>query len=295
MAQDPRPLRVVVFGSGGPLSIAVLDAVASAGELCAAVLPPRPRRFSRAHHPFIRAARSRGANVIRVGDRNLADKLRDMRPDLFCIATFPTILDTNLLSLPRLGALNVHPSLLPRHRGPDPLFWSYFANDATTGVTIHWATERADCGPIVAQASVPIPRGEPVATLYARMSDAAATLVRNVLHRLEAGRIAGSEQDERLATTERRATRDAWQIDYDTWPVERLWHFLAGLSARRDDLLSVPHGRAKTFSIATHARTPGTIEVTRAGIRVWARDGYVDLDPPSWRSRLRRAAARVLR
>jgi methionyl-tRNA formyltransferase len=274
-------LRVALFGSGSPLSLAVLDAVGQNAALVAVVVPASPRRFRKS--AIGRAAAAHGAIVI----EDDPAKLRALNLDLMVIATYGRRISDDLLAIPRLGTLNVHPSLLPRHRGADPLFWTYFHGDDSTGVTVHWATREIDAGPIVAQVEVAIPRGMPVNDLYGQMAARAATLTGDVVARLAAGAMPGERQDADRATLDPRPRAGAFNIDFAQWPVERLWHFLSGLSVRRADLLPRLHGRAKRWERVEHTRAPGTIETIGGAMRVWARDGYVDLERPSLRARLR--------
>src|SRR2546428_13552194 len=72
------------------------------------------------------------------------------------MASFDQIVRPDVLAIPRLGWLNIHPSLLPRHRGPEPIYWAIAQGDRETGITPHWAAERIDAGPILEQRTVPI-------------------------------------------------------------------------------------------------------------------------------------------
>ena len=110
-------------------------------------------------------------------DPTLRVLLEEARPDLLCVASFPWLLAPALLAIPRLGAVNVHTALLPRHRGPLPLFWIYHADDRETGVTVHWMIEQADAGAIIRQSAFPLPRGLPVDELNRQNARAAGPLL----------------------------------------------------------------------------------------------------------------------
>src|ERR1051326_1425127 len=69
--------------------------------------------------------------------------------DLICVASFPRIIPPHILARAKRGGLNVHGALLPKHRGPDPLFRTYFDEDQEAGVTVHWMDEGVDSGDIV--------------------------------------------------------------------------------------------------------------------------------------------------
>jgi methionyl-tRNA formyltransferase len=123
-------------------------------------------------------------------------------PDLIAVACFPWRLPKTALALPRLGALNVQPSLLPRHRGPEPLFWTFRHGDAQTGVTVHEMTRDFDAGPIVDQAALAIPFGIEGAALETKLAGLGGRLLAAAIQRRAEGDLAAVEQDERLATTE---------------------------------------------------------------------------------------------
>lgn len=79
--------------------------------------------------------------------------------DVACVACFPRRIPSPLLALPRLGFLNLHPSLLPRYRGPAPLFWQLRHGETETGVTVHWMDEELDTGDIARQTALALPDG----------------------------------------------------------------------------------------------------------------------------------------
>jgi len=245
------------------------------------VVPPAAGllgRFRRRDRALLRASKAHHLPLLRFGDARTEDQLREVNADLFCVATFPSLIPKSIYSIPRLGTLNVHPSLLPRHRGPDPLFWTYFDDDDSAGVTVHWLTDRVDGGPILAQERVPLPRAFPVTDLYRELSERGARLLAHSALEMRRRRIEGTPQDEEAATADPGSACGAWQIDFVRWNTERLWHFLRGLSARRQDLLPVAHGMARFWTMTAHSRRPGAVEKVKGGIRVYARDGYVELE-----------------
>jgi methionyl-tRNA formyltransferase len=299
-------MRAVLFGSGSPLSRAVLAALGERGALAAVVVPsdgpPRTPRSAvralahwRARRPFLGLARELGVPVVRHArgaNSALQASLATLSPDLLCVAAFPFRLASSILGIPRWGALNVHPSLLPRHRGPAPLFWTYHADDRETGVTIHWMDERLDTGDIVLQQAVPIGRGRPLTDLYQELCSRGTALLMSALDAVETGRAPRQAQDETQATCEPLPRGSNWRIDFETWGAERLWHFLAGVGRssllRQPDGTPVPHGRVLGFTRQAHRRPPGTLERHTLGLRVYCLDGVVDVAGPTLRTSLRR-------
>ena len=94
---------------------------------------------------------------MELAGKETPEELTRLDFDAITVACFSRKLPASVLRLPRLGCLNVHPSLLPAHRGPDPLFWIYHDGDETGGVTIHLMDEGFDTGPIVLRETVPCP------------------------------------------------------------------------------------------------------------------------------------------
>ncbi len=138
-------------------------------------------------------------------DAGYAD-LATVSPDLLILACFPHVLDARWLRLAGKGVLNVHPSLLPAYRGPSPLHWQRACGEPSTGVTVHWATESVDAGPIVAQASIPLSADDDNGQVVARQAAAAGALLRALfpaLAALDAPQrtvLAGRAQDEGAAS-----------------------------------------------------------------------------------------------
>ena len=90
--------------------------------------------------------------------RNLPAVLATYRPDVLLVFGFNWRLSPDVLAVPRLGALNIHPSALPKYRGPSPVLWAIWNGDANMGLTVHRMTDRIDAGPILAQADdLPLP------------------------------------------------------------------------------------------------------------------------------------------
>ena len=132
--------------------------------------------------------------------RDLRDRISALHPDAICVACFPYRLPQEILRIPHLGSLNVHPSLLPDNRGPDPLFWTFRRGDAFTGVTIHLMDVGLDTGAILLQKRLEVPDGIGELLLEQRLADSGAELLREALSGLAAGRIQPVPQESARAT-----------------------------------------------------------------------------------------------
>jgi methionyl-tRNA formyltransferase len=126
--------------------------------------------------------------------------MQALQPDWLFSCYYRHMLKQPLLNLPRLGALNLHGSLLPRYRGRCPLNWVLVHGETETGVTLHYMVERADQGDIVAQKAIPITHEDTAVTLFARMTAAAGQLFRETYPSLRRGQAARLPQDHARAS-----------------------------------------------------------------------------------------------
>ena len=131
----------------------------------------------------------------------LLAQVRAVRPDLLVSWFWTTRIPPRVLACAPHGGIGVHPSLLPRHRGPDPYYWAIASGDAETGVTAHALDEQYDTGAILGQMRVPLDPGWNAWTLARRLDRPSLALLRRVALAFARGEPpAGLPQDERLAT-----------------------------------------------------------------------------------------------
>ncbi len=113
--------------------------------------------------------------------------LTDLNPDLICVVCFPYLFPKALLVLPPQGCLNIHPSLLPAYRGPDPLYWILQHGLDRTGVTLHFLDESLDTGDIVFQTAFDLPKGISEMALSDRCAIEGAALLAEAIRHLKNG------------------------------------------------------------------------------------------------------------
>lgn len=146
---------------------------------------------------------SAGVEVIAPDDVNAPDVLAALRAaeaDYLFSFYFRQMMSTELLAIPKKGALNMHGSLLPKYRGRAPVNWVLVHGESETGVTLHHMDEKPDHGDIVGQRVVQISREDTAKTLTEKMAAQAATLLREVALKLDAGEAARTPQDHSAAT-----------------------------------------------------------------------------------------------
>ena len=198
------PARAIFFGSGS-FAVPILDAVARHPRLrlvAVVTAPDRPAGRSRTVTPTPVAARARelGVALLQPAKVRAPEAVADIaafRPDLGVLADYGQIIPVALLDLPPHGILNLHPSLLPRHRGATPIPATIAAGDAEGGVTIIRMDEGIDTGSIVAARSWPLDGTARAPELEARAAAEGADLLAGIVGRWLDGRVAGPRAGER--------------------------------------------------------------------------------------------------
>ncbi len=150
------------------------------------------------------------------------ERLAGLRPDVVVIAAYGKILPEPMLRVPPRGCLNIHASLLPRHRGPSPIAKAILDGDEATGVTIMVVTEVMDTGPILAQRQVPILAHDTTGSLSQKLSGLGAELLMDTLPKWLDGRLSPQPQDGGKATYSRMIRKEEGRVDWGRSAVE-LW------------------------------------------------------------------------
>jgi len=142
-----------------------------------------------------------------VKDPAVGESLRG-RADLFVVASYGEILTDAFLAIPPKGCLNLHPSLLPRWRGPSPIPSAILEGDAVTGATVFQIERRTDAGPIFSRREVLIGPDEAAPSLFERLALVGAALLVETVDAIEAGTARAVPQDESLVTKSRKIRKD---------------------------------------------------------------------------------------
>ena len=162
-------------------------------------------------------------------------ELKSFEPDLIVVAAYGRILPNGILDAPRIMPMNVHASLLPRHRGASPIEGAILAGDAETGVTIMRVVEKMDAGSMILKRTIPIAPDDSQGTLKQKLAQLGADALMEALDLLIRGEMVETPQEESLATftgiIEKKDAaidwnRSAAEIErairaYDPWPVAR--------------------------------------------------------------------------
>jgi len=219
-------LRIVVMGTG-PFAVPMLAALRRSGhEIVAVVTRPdhAPPGRRPAPNPVRDAATTAGLAVLdpeRVNDPAARESLAALGADLFVVCDYGQILSAELLAVPPLGAINLHGSLLPRHRGAAPVQWAIRSGDAETGVSVIRMTPALDAGSVIVARPTAIGPRETAPELEARLALLGADAVTEAIERIAATTGAGQSvgelgvpQDPALATRAPRLTKAEGIVDW---------------------------------------------------------------------------------
>src|SRR5690606_34194481 len=160
-------------------------------------------------------------------------------PDCVAVACYPARTTAAAGGWARHACLNVHPSLLPRYRGPDPVFWQLRAGERATGVSVHLVDETFDGGPVAGRREVELPPGERRDEIDRVLAEAGAGLLEDVA--AGGGSSRPEPEDEAEATGQGLRRERDFVLDA-SWPVERAFNFLRG-AASSQTVFEVRDGR----------------------------------------------------
>jgi len=141
-------------------------------------------------------------------------ELTKLAPDLLVVAAYGQILSRDVLSVPPLGGINVHASLLPKYRGAAPIAWAIYHGETETGVTIIKMSVSLDAGDILAQEKIALGPEETSGEAEARLAVLGAKLALDVIGRMEAGTVQGRKQDPALVTKAPKLKKENGVIDW---------------------------------------------------------------------------------
>lgn len=236
--------------------------------------PDRPagRGLKLSASPVKHAAERLGISVAqpdRIRAEPAVAQILSVQPDLFVVVAYGQIIPTSLLTGPRLGALNLHASLLPRHRGPAPIAWAIIEGDAQTGVTVMQMDRGVDTGPILAQAAVPIAPDETAASLEARLAQRGAELMVETISRLQQGTVQPVPQPDVGATHAPRLRSDDGKLNTEM-SAREIDRRVRALSQSPGVWLTLPAGEVKVLKghLARGDDRDGLPVVTSEGVYV---------------------------
>jgi len=258
-----------------PFGTPVLEALVGSAHNLAGVVtqPDRPRGRGRsvARGEIAQLADGSGVAVFQPESTRggaFAATLRELAPDVLVVASYGEILDEEVLAVPRLAPLNVHASLLPRHRGSSPIQAAILAGDATTGVSVQRMVLALDAGDVLLKREVSIGETETAGEVHDRLARLGGEAVVEALDQLAAGTATLSPQDGAAATITRRLRKGDGRVDFEALSPATLVRHVRAMTpwpGARTTLVR-PVGEATPLTIhEAIAQDPPTWEGARPG------------------------------
>lgn len=282
------PARTLFFGSGSVALPALVRLLESGLVDVESVVtaPPRPAGRKGVLTPTPVATLAAEHNLPIRTPRTLRDEavqgeLRAAGAELIVLADYGRLIPGAVLELPRYGALNIHPSLLPRHRGAAPVVGTILEGDPVGGVTVMRMDEGLDTGPILARREVALEGSELAPELEARLAEMGADLLVEVLPGWLEGTLTAMPQDDSAATLTRMLRREDGRLD-PTRPAAELERQVRAYQPWPGSFLEHDHARLKVWAASVldqHvAVEPGALILTEGTLGLGTVAGVLRLD-----------------
>ena len=281
----------VVFAGTPAFAVPSLRALPAAGYTVPLVLsqPDRPRGRGRILEPtpVKAAALELGLRCVQPERiREAREEIRAAAPDVIVTAAYGQKVPDSVLALAPHGGLNVHASVLPRHRGASPVACAILSGDAESGITIFRMVKEMDAGPVLVAATLPIPPTATADELEVLLSARAAPLLLDALRLLEEGKAQFREQDHARATLAPKLRREDGILDWARPAAElalrvramSAWPGASAVFVRPDGSRIRVTVLAAAPVAGEFAGAPGdVVEIRRGAVRVRAGEGALDL------------------
>ena len=274
-------MRIVLIGQAA-FGQKVLEALLNRGEQVAAVYVPPDKPGSRID-PLKESAQQHGIPVFqpqRLRDPGVYEKFVELAPDLAVMAFVTDIVPESILNIPRLGTIQYHPSLLPRHRGRSSINWAIINGDTKTGITILWPDAGIDTGPILLQKEVEISLTDTVGSLYYdKLFPLGVEAIIESIELIHKGQAPRILQDESQSTYERPCREKDAVIDW-AQPIVKVYNLIRGTNPQPGATTSLPAQNLKIFDCElTMQNVPGApgeiIKSSDKGIAVASQGGWL--------------------
>lgn len=190
------------------------------------------------------------------------ETIKKYNPDIIVVVAYGKMLTTEILEFPKYGCVNVHASLLPRHRGASPIQWSIVCGDEKTGVTTMMMAEGMDTGDMLETVETEISEEDNFSSLHDRLAQMGAELICHTLRNLEKGNIIPQKQDDSKATKAPIITREMGQIDFESKTAQEINNLVRGFNPWPSAYIDFDGKRLKihkTKVVSAESAEPGTV------------------------------------
>ena len=281
-----RPLKLVLMGTG-PFAFPSFRQIARSHHTILAVVTKPPvenpsRDKAPPESPILTWARQAELQIVTpasINDPSAIEWLTQLRTDLLIVCDYGQILSKEALATASLGGINLHGSLLPRHRGAAPVQWSILAGDPQAGVSVIHMTTKLDAGPVLQQRQTPIQPDESADALEARLSQLGVEPTMLAIETLARGdEQAGIEQAPELTTKAPRLKKSDGQLDF-RYPIAWIDRQIRGLQPwpgvfgnlilSQDNSAQANSSQAKSIRTVIHRAKPIAIDPAKIAELGW--------------------------
>ena len=225
----------LVFMGNPAFAVPALEKLAASDYQIVAVVSNPPQKMGRGKKIRETAiaikAKSMGLDVIQEQDLksgHFVSKLKELDADLFVVVAF-RILPNSLITIPKLGSINLHGSLLPAYRGAAPIQWALINGEDETGLSTFFIAPKVDTGAVICQDKLPIHPNDNYGTLSERMGILGSVLLVETINLIESGSASAIKQNDNQATLAPKITKDMTNIDWSR-PARELHNLVRGLT-----------------------------------------------------------------
>lgn len=283
-------LKIVLMGTG-EFALPPFKALMESDKHEVVGVYTQPDKTGRGHHRHVNKVKelaiSHGIAVFQPPKVNTPESLAELSglgADLFVVAAYGQIMKPELLAIPRLGAFNLHGSLLPRHRGAAPVQYSIWKGDSSAGVTIFQIEPSLDSGPMIGKVATEIGPKETSGELMLRLADLSVDLTLTAVDQLDSGSAIFEKQDETLVTLASKIQKADGIITWDAPSSAVDCHVRAMQPWPKAVTVLHCEGRKPTRCIIVdvdvvesdgQTGVPGTIDTSEKSLKVATADGWV--------------------
>ena len=206
------------------------------------------------------------------------EALKSLAPDLCVTAAFGQLLSQEILDVPKLGTINVHASLLPRHRGSAPINWCVMMGETVTGITTMYTDIGMDTGDMLLKAETPVGEEETSGQLFDRLKDLGAQLLLETLEKLEQGALTPIPQEEAQATHAPMLSKELSLVDW-TKPAHQVHDLIRGLNPWPSAVSYLDGKKLKLHAsrVREGSGQPGKAFVQEGALLVYCGQGALEL------------------
>lgn len=260
-------MRIVFMGTPDFAIPSLKQLIQSRHEMVGVVtVPDKPRGRGQklAESAVKRFAREQSLNTLtpaNLKDETFVQKLKRLEPDLIVVVAF-RILPEAVFSLPPLGTINLHASLLPKYRGAAPINWAIMNGETKTGLTTFYIRKKVDTGDVILQREIDIGPEETFGDLHDRMAEVGAGLLMETVELIEKGETTPAKQEDALATAAPKITPEHCRIDWSR-PAVDIKNQIRGLSPSPGAFTSFRGKNLKIFKAEAIGKRPTQEEFGR--------------------------------